>query len=134
MQDKEKLASFLREVMKTGIRARQRRVRKFDKNSLKTIVLSLQGGVLGVTGCLIGEPNRKIQTVIFNKLPNSFGMRVWSLKKAKNWLSQYKSGIRKIINPERVLNKLYVTKMVEDMENELKARLPRVITNVLKEV
>lgn len=132
MQDKQKLTSFLREVMKSGIRARQRRVKKFDKSSLKTIVLSLDGGVLGVTGCLLGEKDRKIQTVIFNKSSNPYGVRVWSLKKAKNWLSQYKGGIRKIVNPERVVNKVQITKMVEEMEKALMDRLPKVITKVLE--
>jgi hypothetical protein len=132
MQGNKEIKSFLHSVAMSGIRSRQRRVRKFDKSSLKTIVLSLDGGVLGVTGCLLGEQDRKIQTIIFNKSSNPYGVRVWTLKKAKTWLTQYKRGIRKIVNPEKVVNKIYIGKMVENMEKALMDKLPKAITKILE--
>jgi hypothetical protein len=133
MKNKEEIRDFLKSVMRTGIRIRQRHPDKFEKSTLKTITLSLDGGVLGVTGCLKGQTNRKIQTLIFNKSQNSFDIKVWSLKKAKSWLNQYKQGIRKIENPEHIIQKVRITDMIKSMEASLIKRLPKAIEKILEE-
>lgn len=132
VEDREVLREFLKNVMRTGIRIRQRHPEKFDKSTLKTVTLSLEGGVLGVTGCLKGQAERKIQTLIFNKSENDYGIKVWTLKKAKEWVKRYKNGIRKIVNPERIINKIQIAKMIKSMEIILVEKLPKVIEKALE--
>jgi len=132
MLEQDKIKDLFKQVMKSGIRMRQRRPDRFDRNTLKTITLSLEGGVLAVTGRLKGQKDRKIQTLIFNKSINEFCVKAWNLKQAKMWVKTCKDSVRKIVNPEKIINKLLVTKMIKSMEKTLIQRLPKAIEKTLE--
>ena len=128
----EDVKHFFKSIINSGVRVRQRRVDKFNKSSMKTVVLSLEGGVLAVTGALKSNADvRKIQTLIFNKTKNSYGIKSWYLRDAKAWVKTYQEAIRRITNPERIINKVLVTKMIKSMEQKLIKSLPKIIEDAL---
>jgi len=132
VRSQEEVKQFFKSIINSGIRVRQRRVDKFDKSTMKTIILSLEGGVLAVTGGFKNSPDvRKIQTLIFNKSKNAYGIKHWYLKDAKNWVKSYKNGIKGITDPEKMINKVLVTRMIKSMEKTLIKSLPKIIEKAL---
>jgi len=132
MQRTEELNLFLRSISKSDVRTRQRRVNRFEKGTLKMIVLSIDGGILAVTGRLRNEPDRKIQTLIFNKSINPYGIKSWSLRKAKDWVHLYKKSIIKSINPEKISNRIIIMKAIKAAEHQMINKLPKIINKVLQ--
>jgi hypothetical protein len=132
MQRTEELNLFLRSISKSNVRMRQRRVNRFEKGTLKMIALSIDGGILAVTGRLRNEQDRKIQTLIFNKSVNQYGIKVWNLRKAKDWIAKYKKSIIKSVNPEKIANRIIIMKAIKFAEQQMIKKLPKIITDTLR--